>query len=229
MKISKKYWFTDFINNFPLIGNLFYFLIKGKKEVGPFNGIYTMLSLRERLLLFKLAKEYSKVGKILEIGAYAGGSTYFLAKGASINNSQVISIDPFRLNIKDQKNKGDKTSYTKKLNNKPSKQGVELSLLKKGINKNSFVLIEGFSKDIAKNWKENNVSLLWIDGNHLEAYKDFELWKKNLTNGAIVAFHDSNYPVCGKKEVTSDVNKILKEKLGKIIIKLDSITVIKVN
>lgn len=106
MLISRKYWKTDLLNKFPKVANFLYSLFSGKKEIMPFTSIYTMLSLNERIFLFKLAKKYSKRGKILEVGCYAGGSTYFLAMGALVNNSKVFSIDPFRLALKKQKSSG---------------------------------------------------------------------------------------------------------------------------
>jgi len=228
IKISKKYWKTDLLNLFPLAGNIYDRIINGKRSISIYTGLYTMLSLRERELLFDLAKRYSREGNILEIGCYAGGSTYFLAKGAAINNSKVFSIDPFGSDLKKQKIQGDSTSYLKNLKNKPGMKEVEKRLMDKGIEKKTFCLIEGYSKDISRKWKSENISFLWIDGNHKEAYRDFINWKGKLTKEAVVAFHDSDYPYLGKKEVTLSVKKICKKKLATFLCKRDSITVLKV-
>jgi len=43
--------------------------------------------------LLNWAKEFSKIGPILEIGTYCGKSTLYLSRGASIQNEFVYSID----------------------------------------------------------------------------------------------------------------------------------------
>ena len=49
--------------------------------------------------------------------------------------------------------------------------------------------IEGKSLDIAKDW-DKPINVLFIDGNHHDAYKDFLAWEKFVVKGGYILFHD---------------------------------------
>jgi predicted O-methyltransferase YrrM len=196
-----------------------------QREISVFTDIPTLLSGNEREYLYKLAKRVPKQGKILEIGCFAGGSTYFLTKGSTNVEAQVFTIDPFNYLFEKQKRIGDGSDYLYNGTKKPSKIDVRNNLNRNGIN-NSVILIEGFSREIASSWKNGGIDLLWIDGNHLEAYEDFSAWRPHLKSKSTVAFHDTNYPTYGRKEVYEAVNRIILEEQPTSIERLEAITTI---
>src|SRR3989344_2287229 len=85
----------NWIKSHPNIGNLLDRIINGKREIKVFNEIEGMLGADEREHLFLLAKNLKKGSTIVELGCYAGLSTYFLGQGAKISCSMLYSIDPF--------------------------------------------------------------------------------------------------------------------------------------
>jgi FkbM family methyltransferase len=50
------------------------------------------------------------------------------------------------------------------------------------------------SLTVASVWNEP-ISLLWIDGDHAQAYDDLAAWLPHVTNGGLLATHDSNSPM----------------------------------
>jgi hypothetical protein len=47
------------------------------------------------------------------------------------------------------------------------------------------------SENAVKEWKDNNISLLWIDGDHLLPDKDLEMWYPYVKHGGVIALHDT--------------------------------------
>ena len=94
----------DWIIDRPSLANMADTLLIGRKrDIPVFTEILTMLNRDEREYLFRLAKDNNpEKGAIVEIGCYAGGSTYFLGKGAQLSGSHVYSVDPFNSHLKKQ-------------------------------------------------------------------------------------------------------------------------------
>ena len=93
------------------------------RDIAVCVNIPAMLSPSEREFLFRLGKENNPAnGVIVEIGVYAGGSAYFLGKGAQISGSNVYGIDPFDTSLDIQEKTCDGSDYLQK---KPSKSDVE--------------------------------------------------------------------------------------------------------
>jgi len=194
------------------------------RELSMYTDIVTMISTTEREYLYKLAKDTQ--GIILCIGTYAGGSTYFLGKGAEKSGAHIYSIDPFHLDIERQIREDDGMNYWKRKEPKPPKKEVEETFKKHGL-EDKVTLIEGFSTEIAEKWNYGKISILFIDGNHKQVFQDFYAWKKHLAPDAIVAFHDSNDPEF--PDVKKAVEDIINREKVKIIGKVDSITAIKLS
>jgi len=200
--IAKKVSLT--LDHYPCVGNVFDSFLFPNVHIKTRSGIPTLARPLEREIMYILAGDVKNGEAILEIGAYNGGMTYFLSKGA-ITGVPVYSIDPFNSNNERQNIEKDNSRYHK--NKKPSLEEVKTLLLKKGVK--NVTLLQGFSEDYATEWKFEKIGLLWIDGNHLEAKKDFLLWKEYLAPNATVAFHDTGFPKYGKPEVTRDVEEII--------------------
>ncbi|OGI12318.1 MAG: hypothetical protein A2Y40_10630 [Candidatus Margulisbacteria bacterium GWF2_35_9] len=147
----------------------------------------------------ELAKSLPKKSVIVEIGTMAGLSSYYWASGVKKSEGMVFSIDPFDIDINEQK-KRYQDSYseidqgTKNItfHKKYSKQEVKENLDKYHL-KGRYRLIHGFSEDVVKNWNIK-IDLLFLDGSHnyLSIKQDFLEWTTHLKPGGIVVIHDSN-------------------------------------
>lgn len=71
-----------------------------------------------------------------------------------------------------------------------------------------FNFILGNSVDLAKIWNKS-IGLLFIDGDHFIAGKDFEVWKDKVVGGGYVLFHD--YIKHAEWNVTADCDNIIEE------------------
>ncbi len=213
--------FKDWVRSHPSISNPIDCFFNST-EVAIHTNIPTMLTISETLYLFQLAKEI-KGGTFLEIGCYAGGSTRLLGEGAYRSDSLVYSVDIFNSSPERQRQEDDGSFYCAEPEKKPSKAEVERALKRQGLER-VVALIEGFSREVAQNWNMGAIDLLWIDGNHKQAFEDFYAWKRHLAQGAAVAFHDSNYPVCGREDVASAVLRIIGAECPEYIKRVDSIT-----
>ncbi len=171
------------------------------------------LKYREGLALYQLAKGLPRRSTILEIGCYAGRSTYFLAKGALESGSVVNSIDPFDHDLDAQcKRESIGTAcYLAKdaIANKPSRYSVGLSLAALGLS-HVVSLIEGYSQDVA--WGKP-INMLWIDGNHEyeNVLGDIDKFTPYLADSGILAF-DDGVECCGG--IPGVVNAIKKRISG---------------
>ena len=172
-------------------GNIIDFGLNGfrLRKIPVCVNIPAMLSPSEREFLFRLGRENNpNNGAVVEIGVYAGGSSYFLGKGSQISGSMVFGIDPFETEINMQKTTCDGSDYLQK--RKPSKSDAERTLNLKGLE--NVVLIEGFSTDVLANWEHGSISTLFIDGNHTQTMEDFNAAFLNFANSVAIAFHDTN-------------------------------------
>lgn len=128
---------------------------------------------REAMLLYVLAKRAAQLGNVVEIGAYKGKSTWYLARGLEAGSSpyRVVSIDPHL--------------------DPEQREAYFASLARFGLDR----WIEprvAFSHDVAAAFDEP-VGLLWIDGDHRypAAREDFDDWFPQLSVGGWIAIHDT--------------------------------------
>ncbi len=210
----------------PSIANIVDILLNlRRREILPYTDIFTMMSANEREYLFRLARANDAANAIVEIGCYAGGSAYFLGKGAELSGSRVYSVDPFASLLEIQVHECDGSDYLQQ--KKPSKHEVEANLRRHGLAER-VVLVEGFSLDVAQHWNMP-IGLLFIDGNHRHVVEDYEAWKVHLAKGAVIAFHDTNY--VNDESITGQVSASVEEIITRhgltAIGWVDSITAVK--
>jgi len=193
----------------------------------PFSVFPGLLSRREGIALFKLARSLPDSGLMVEIGCYAGLSTAFLLEGAKKNKAFLYSMDPFDSELQSQLQ--DATNFTVNTK-KVDLHTVEMRLKRHGLE--NFLLIQGFSFDIVQQW-DKAIHLLWIDGNHeYESVRyDYLRWEPFIYRDGIIAFHDSNQRVpnegwtrYGWPGPTRLVNEFLKAPKWKDVCRVDSIT-----
>jgi hypothetical protein len=119
--------------------------------------------------------KYSSLSKnyIVEIGVLFGETTRVILQNS---NCLVVGIDPI---IPDSMNE--------------HLIGSEESILNLKKDFNNFNFIKDFSFNVVKTW-DKKIDYLFIDGDHnYEAVKnDFEDWFPHVSEGGIIAFHDSS-------------------------------------
>lgn len=134
------------------------------------------------LLLLALEIEPNRV--IVEIGAYRGRSSAALAGGMTMGTPRrVYAIDPhdhFRGVLGGEFGPADQTELYR-------------NLVATGVGE-AVCVISLPSAAAACAWRETNVGLLWIDGDHAyeAVHSDCMAWFPFLGAKAIVAFHDSD-------------------------------------
>ncbi|MCK4667784.1 class I SAM-dependent methyltransferase [Candidatus Dependentiae bacterium] len=172
------------------------------------------VSFEECQCLFSLAYQVSD-GCIIEIGSSQGRSTIALAIGSYLcNKIPLYAVEPHiefigilggKFGIKD------KIGFYKNMLNYEVLEIVNLLNTK--------------SEIIGKCWEEE-ISLLWIDGDHSydSVKKDFYIWEKKLIKGGLVAFHDSLDEKLGPYKVIKEI--LLNNRYSKCEI-INRITILK--
>jgi hypothetical protein len=156
------------------------------------------ISIPEGELLYKLAQQ--STGNIVEIGSWKGYSTIWLAKALKDdvikcrqgNNwvaiqppytgkifKNIYAIDPHTGAEIHKKMYGVVDTYNEFLKNIKD-AGVD----------NIVIPVRLKSEDAVKDWSKS-IDLLWIDGDHMAADKDFDMWYPFVKEGGIIALHDT--------------------------------------
>lgn len=166
-----------------------------------------MIRHTEAGMLTEWASQVPKGGVIVEIGCYGGLSTSYLLTGLKRKGGRLYAIDPFNSDLEKQE---ELTDDCVPLEDKPTKELVAQRLIDNGF-EGMFELIEGYSQEVARNWNPDiKIDLLWIDGNHEQAYQDFKGFEPFLAPRARVAVHDA-HPRYGYEAVVRDVKKIFND------------------
>jgi len=153
------------------------FLSMQKKSPDDIDG---WLTEKEGNLLHKLAK--NSRGAIVEIGSWKGKSTIELAKGSKAgNNAKIYAIDP-HTGSQMQKQRFGKIWTFDEFKKNIKNAGVD----------DVIVPLVKTSKEAARNF-DKPVQLIFIDGDHdYEMVKlDFDLWYPKVSEGGIMALHDT--------------------------------------
>jgi predicted O-methyltransferase YrrM len=220
--------FKGWVKEHPDLANVADFILTGGniREISVYTDIFTMLSVEEREALFQLAKANNPKHAIVELGTYAGGSAYFLGKGAELSGSSVYAIDPFDSEMDRLKGgSGGNPSYFE--HTKPSREEAQENMGRNGL-AGRVEMIQGFSLEVAPDW-DMVVGLMFVDGNHQEAYEDFMGWRRHLAPEAVVAFHDTNFSFIGRgREDTSQaVEKLIVDQSLEVISRVDRLTCVR--
>ena len=153
------------------------------------------------LRLLDLAAEVDPAYAIVEIGAFCGKSTCYLAAGAKHGHgAHVWSFDAWDLEGNPPgwhpTMHGYRTAFERFVG---QVQSCGLS--------DRVTATRAFSTDAAHDWSGPAVGLLFIDGSHLYAdvAADFFSWSGWLAPGAVVAFDDFETPT------NSGVTRLVKE------------------
>lgn len=135
------------------------------------------------LRLAELAKEVPNDRAIVEIGAYHGKSSCYLAEGARLGQgASVFSVDAWDLpgNVSGKHGYAEPDTFAH-WERQVRSMGLE----------NRVMPIRAFSLDAARDWSAT-IGLLFIDGSHFyrDVKNDYEAWTPYLGDGGIVVFDD---------------------------------------
>ena len=131
----------------------------------------TLLTLKEREVLFHMGCNGPAEGAIVNIGSFLGGSSIILAKGSKQKDREkVYSFDP--------------KTYP-----------LQEDYLEKNLVSDWIMFQQTSSENGIKDWKkrkDTKIRLLFIDGDHSFAgcRNDIALWSPYLVLGGIIAIHD---------------------------------------
>jgi len=169
------------------------------------------LSETEGSVLKWLAGRTTGPGVVVEVGAYKGRSTYYIASGLRSAATRFYSIDTW--------------------NNEDMPDGVGRDFFEEYQRniapwRDRIQPIRGDSVTVASSWSAP-ISLLFIDANHTySAVKaDLRAWLPHLLPRAWVCCHDYTQPTCGVKQAV-DEDLVARCRLSDII---DSLFVGQIN
>ena len=152
-------------------------LIFPGSKLREINKIEGHLGLNEGRLLFKITKSLKNNSVIIEIGAFKGKSTCFIAEGIGSKNCDFFSIDTWH---NDTMQEGREDVFAEFLANiKPYRDKIEP--------------LRGYSYEVRKNWpQERKIDFLWIDGDHSYAgvKRDIQDWLPLVKKNSFICFHD---------------------------------------
>jgi MMP 1-O-methyltransferase len=151
--------------------------------------VHGHLSDREARFLALLATATPAAGVILEIGSFKGRSTVALGTAARhYGAGPVVAVDPFTQPSPTDPGRGSLPSTYETFRSAVRAAGVE----------DSVEVHQALSQDVAPGWTRP-LRVLWIDGDHTYpgAKRDFDLFRRHLAAGGMVAFHDALHPFEG--------------------------------
>lgn len=131
--------------------------------------------------LYRLARKFSALGPIAEIGSGKGKSTVYIARGSMAGGRQMVyAVDPHTGGI-DQRMAGATSTFMEFVAN------ISIAGVKPFVS--SIVLP---SEEVAGKFPDGYFGLLVVDGdkNPNEALKDFEKWYPKVVPGGALAFVD---------------------------------------
>jgi len=146
--------------------------------------LYGLVSADVGEALAQLASVVPADEAIVEVGSFQGKSTCYLAAGSKDGfGAKVFAVDPWDT----PGNVTGRFGFAE-----PSTRDRFNEQIRSMRFASRITALQGFSADVAKQWNGPWVGLLFIDADHAEASvcADFEAWKPNLRDGAMVVFDD---------------------------------------
>lgn len=165
--------------------------------------------------LRKLAGRVEAPHAIVEIGAYRGKSTGWLALGSHEGNgAPVFTVDTWDTRPVETWPEGH-PSYIDKYAQPEVRQAYDGHLHAAGIT-DIVTPICGWSTDVAETWRIDGrpkVALLFHDGSHYhdDVVADLKAWLPLMAEHATVILHDATNPTCGVLSAAEEVFKPLDE------------------
>ena len=162
----------------------------------------THLTDREKIALYRMASKRvhtaSRAIRVVEIGAYLGASSSFMAAGLGKDGGEVLCIDTW---TNDAMSEGNRETFSEFLaNTRRFKSRIRP--------------VRGWSHDKAVidevSAAPDGIDLLFVDGDHSYegVLKDWEHYSPLLASGAVVAMHDYGWAE-GVQRVVAENNRPL--------------------
>jgi len=146
----------------------------------------------EGLRLFELAREYGRLGPVLEIGSYCGKSSVYLGAGAQAAGTQLICVDHHRGSEEHQPGEQyhDPSLYDSEAGRMDTLRELRRTLLRAGLEEVCVPFVTR-SETAAKLWSKP-LGLVFIDGGHSfeTAFSDYANWHDKVIAGGVLAIHD---------------------------------------
>jgi predicted O-methyltransferase YrrM len=150
------------------------------------------LDAAEGLRLYELAREYGRLGPILEVGSYCGKSAVYLGAGAKAAGTQLVCVDHHRGSEEHQVGQ---EYHDPELFDVDAGQLDTLHELRKTLRlaglEDVCVPFVTRSRTAAQLWAAP-LGMVFIDGGHSfeAAYLDYDGWHDKVSRGGVLAIHD---------------------------------------
>lgn len=162
--------------------------------------IFTHLTLKERILLYKMAKAIPSNAIVVEIGSYIGSSSCFIAKGLK-GDGKLICIDTWGNHY---------MKYDARDTDADVRDTYKEFVVNTRAYRTKIIEIRKWSTEAIQDIKNitKQIDFLFIDGDHnYEAVKkDWDLYKNLLKYGSFVAFHDTEWADGVQRVIKEDVS-----------------------
>lgn len=151
--------------------------------------------LDHALYLYKYANLLPDNSRIVEIGAYEGGSAIAMGMGIRNTNSIIISIDPCFCSVDEKQQRSEEFSNFSeyKMSQSLGHNSVYrvLGNIRKAGLEGYISLVPDTSEEALKRWDGRKIDMLYIDGDHTHSAvkKDCE-WMQHVKRGGIAVFDD---------------------------------------
>jgi predicted O-methyltransferase YrrM len=146
----------------------------------------------EGLRLYELARQYGRLGPIVEIGSYCGKSSVYLGAGAKAAGTQLICVDHHRGSEEHQLGQEyhDPELYDAAAGQMDTLHALRRTLRLAGLEDVCIPLVTR-SATAAQLWAAG-LGMLFIDGGHSfeAAHLDYDSWHRKLSPGGVLAIHD---------------------------------------
>lgn len=146
----------------------------------------------EGMRLFELAREYGRLGPIVEIGSYCGKSSVYLGAGARAAGTHVICVDHHRGSEEHQPGEEyhDPSLFDAEAGRMDTLTSLRRTLLRAGLEDVCIPFVTR-STTAAQLWAAP-LGMVFIDGGHSfeAAYADYDGWHGKVRAGGVLAIHD---------------------------------------
>jgi predicted O-methyltransferase YrrM len=146
----------------------------------------------EGLRLYELAREYAKLGPILEIGSYCGKSSVYLGAGAKAAGSHLICVDHHRGSEEHQPGEEyhDPSLFDAEVGRMDTLRELRRTLARAGLEDVCLPFVAR-STTAAALWT-TPLAMVFIDGGHSfeTARSDYDSWHGKVMQGGVLAIHD---------------------------------------
>ncbi len=146
-----------------------------------------MMPPEQLLTVYRLAVEWPVPGDVVELGAWVGLTTSYLATACAVRGAgRVYAVDTFEGTHEN----GDRYASVAKFGGSTLPE-FQRRIRRAGVEDRVEALV-GYTQDMAGAYPGGPIRLLLIDADHSYAgvRRDFELWSPLVAPGGLIVFHD---------------------------------------